>query len=349
MHRLKRKYTALYHTGVWLVLFFCVLVFRSWNHGERGGPMTNYQVILLGLPYIGLYYLHAYWLMPAYLFTGKKKTYVGLVLASLVTVVILSGVILRLTGLPPAGIPFLRSVGKRIAPGFFFLMVSASVGAFRETIRLEKSRKEKETEHLRTELSFLRGQVNPHFMLNVLNSMALLARKKSDLLEPVLLELAGLMNYMLYEANNEKIRLEEEIGYLKAYIDLQMLRFGDDVSVRFNAPDPALTGNICIEPMLLIPLVENAFKHGIGLIDDPMIFIDIWTKEDRLLMTVKNKYNPLIRQRENKPSGIGLKNLHKRLELIYPGNFELSPTDNHHIDTIVMESWFAITLNIPAQ
>src|SRR6202012_1062178 len=150
-------------------------------------------------------------------------------------------------------------------PLLAILMASSSLGISREFAKLEKSRKEKENEHLRTELSFLRTQVNPHFMLNVLNSMVLLARKKSDLLEPVLMELARLMNYMLYDANNEKICLEDEIDYLRAYIDLQMLRFGGDVNVTFKVPEN-INGSY-IEPMLLIPLVENAFKHGIGLVN----------------------------------------------------------------------------------
>jgi len=194
----------------------------------------------------------------------------------------------------------------------------------------------------------LRGQVNPHFMLNVLNSMVLLARRKSDLLEPVLLELAGLMSYMLYDTNNEKISLEDEIRYLRAYIDLQLLRFGDDVTVQFNTS--GLLDNRYIEPMLLIPLVENAFKHGIGLVGQPEIGIDIRAvAADRLSMTVRNRYNPLIGSTDNRPPGIGLKNLRKRLELIYPGEFELNIVNNEHVDAILAENWFIITLNIPLQ
>lgn len=348
MLRLKRKYTALYHICSWCVLFFCILMWRARNHGQNEVPLTNWEVLFVGLPYIALYYLHAYWLMPVYLFRRKKATYILLVIALLVAVASVAGIVLRMKGHPPPGVTYFQSVIKRFFPGLFILMASASEGAFRENFRLEKLRKEKETEHLRTELTFLRTQVNPHFMLNVLNSMVLLARKKSDLLEPVLLELARLMNYMLYDANNERICLEDEIGYLRAYIDLQMLRFGSDVKVRFNAPER--TNGSSIEPMLLIPLVENAFKHGIGLVNEPVIFIDICTEaEERLKMTVKNKYNPLVREQEHRSSGIGLSNLGKRLELIYPGRFELSRVDSLHVDSLEQENWFVITLNIPLQ
>lgn len=345
MLRHKRKLNILYHIGIWSVLFSCIILWRSRSHMVKEG-LTNWEVLLTGIPYIALYYLHAYWMVPSFLFRGKRRTYILLVLAALLSVIALSGLIPFVRGVPPARVPYSQSVLRRAFPGLFFLMAGASIAAIRENFRLEKERKEKETEHLRTELSLLRAQVNPHFMLNVLNSMALLARRKSDLLEPVLMELAGLMNYMLYETDREKIALEDEIRYLKSYIDLQLLRFGDDVRVKFNAPEPAVKR--CIEPMLLIPLVENAFKHGIGLIAEPVILIDIRIEEgDRLCLTVRNWYNRSIR--EGRSPGIGLRNLRKRLELIYPGNFLLQEEDDYGLDAKATEGWYIITLNIPLQ
>jgi len=296
------------------------------------------------LPFIGVFYLNAYWLIPTYLLRKKRVAYGLSVLMIVLVASILSSLSVYM-GYHSIR-PFYQVILKRVFPGPFFVLISASLAIFRQNARLEKDRKEKETEHLRTELSFLRAQVNPHFMLNVLNSMALLARKKSDLLEPVLLELAGLMNYMLYEANNEKIRLEDEIAYLRSYIDLQMLRFGDDVTVEFNTPQ--LSIDQYIEPMLLIPIVENAFKHGIGLIDDPIIRIDISVEPgDRLSVMVKNKYNHFIQQEEKTPPGIGLINLKKRLELIYPDQFRLTIAKNYHTNATLTENWFEIVLNIP--
>src|SRR5579859_2494 len=348
MPRLKRKYAVFYHIGSWSVLFLCIMLWRSWNHGPREPHLPGAAIVMIGLPYIALYYGHAYWLMPAYLFRQKRTAYILLVLASLLTVVLIAGLIFYEYGLPPAGVTYFQSVSKRFFPGLLILLVSASVGTFRENARLQKIRKDNETEHLRTELSFLRSQVNPHFMLNVLNSMVLLARRKSDLLEPVLLELARLMNYMLYDAGNQKISLEEEISYLRAYIDLQMLRFRDDVKVHFNTPEPIPAK--CIEPMLFIPLVENAFKHGIGLVREPVINIDIRKDgENRIKMTVENKYNPLVRLQETRAQGIGLSNLRKRLDLVYPGEYGFEAVDNHEFDMLAKENRFVTTLNIPLQ
>jgi two-component system LytT family sensor kinase len=345
----KRRYTVLFHLCIWSVLILCVIMWRPRGGEGHEGPMTTLKVIWSAIPFIVLFYLHAFWLIPTYLSRKRRTVYILSALVLLLGASLLSGLSFYTSLQMPAGAHYYQFVIRRIFPGLFFLMASASLGAFRENSRLEKNRKEKETEHLRTELSFLRAQVNPHFMLNVLNSMALLARRKSDLLEPALMELAGLMNYMLYDANNEKIRLEDEISYLQAYIDLQMLRFRDDVTVEFNTPQQIK--NKFIEPMLLIPLVENAFKHGIGLVKSPAIFIDIEVakEEGRLSMIVENKYNPLIQRQENKPPGIGLKNLKKRLELIYPGQFELNAIDNHHADSMAIENTFVIKLNIPLQ
>lgn len=346
------------HISLWAVLFICVFLFRPHNPGMNEIPITGTQLLVSGLTFMTIFYLHTYWLMPSYLFRKKIGVYALSLAGAWLAAAALPVLFYYVTTDLPSGVQLLRAILRRMLPVQFFIMASACVGAFRETLRLEKNRKEKETEHLRTELSFLRGQVNPHFMLNVLNSMVLLARRKSDLLEPVLLELAGLISYMVYNTNNEKISLEDEIRYLRAYIDLQLLRFGDDVTVQFNTSGKL--DNRYIEPMLLIPLVENAFKHGIGLVAQPEIGIDIRAAAaDRLSMTVRNRYNPLIgasgdyasgaHPSGNRPAGIGLKNLRKRLELIYPGQFELTTGNNERVDAILAENWFITTLNIPLQ
>jgi two-component system LytT family sensor kinase len=346
MNRLSRIYTVLFHVSLWAVLILCIFLWAPRNTPPRGS-FNNLQFICSGLTFVAIFYAHAYWLMPCYLFRKKILLYIVSVIAAWVIMAVLPVLIYFMIAHPTVN-PFPEPLIRRIFGSLFSLMPSASLGAFRENFRLEKKRKEKETEHLRTELSFLRAQVNPHFMLNVLNSMVLLARRKSGLLEEALMELAGLMNYMLYDANSEKISLEDEIKYLRAYVDLQLLRFGDDVDVRFDTRD--LSESKYIEPMLLIPLVENAFKHGIGLVENPEIGIDIRAAAgDRLCMTVKNKYNPLLGQGDQRPQGIGLKNLQKRLELIYPGQFELKTGNNYHLDANSAENWFICTLNIPLQ
>jgi len=202
--------------------------------------------------------------------------------------------------------------------------------------RADRIAREKQTENLKTELSLLRSQASPHFMFNVLNNMVALARKKSDLLEPSLLKFSSLMRYMLYEADEEKVLLEKEIEYLHSYIDLQQQRFGKNVQV--NVDLEAVDGNYEIEPMLLIPFVENAFKHGTGMIEDAMISVQLKAEKGRINFTVQNKFAPASIEIKDKTSGIGLTNVKRRLNLLY-GN-------KHKLAISQKDSWFNASLQL---
>lgn len=206
---------------------------------------------------------------------------------------------------------------------------SISYSIISDNAEREKIRKEKENENLRTELSFLRSQVSPHFIFNVLNNLVALARKKSDVLESSLIELSGLMRYMLYENDEEQVSLTREVEYLKSYIALQTLRFGDDVTITFNPPKN--TDHYYIEPMLLAPFVENAFKHGGDVNNEAFINITLEISQNGWLdFKVMNSMAPR-QQSKDKTSGIGLVNVRRRLELLYHGNFELETTNNGSI------------------
>jgi two-component system, LytTR family, sensor kinase len=208
----------------------------------------------------------------------------------------------------------------------FFLAISASYRIISDNLRSEKEKKEQETEKLKSELSFLRSQISPHFIFNVLNSIVSLSRRKPERVEPVVVKLSDLMRYMLYESDDAKVSLERESQYLRAYIELQQLRFGDDIEIHFEIKnlDEAQT----IEPMLLIPFVENAFKHGVGMIEKPTIDIDLHTKNNQLIFEVKNKVNRQFKETKDDASGIGLNNVKRRLELLYPDNHQLTIKDD---------------------
>jgi LytS/YehU family sensor histidine kinase len=218
----------------------------------------------------------------------------------------------------------------------FFLASSTAYQMIRDRTIADRLAKDKENENLKTELSFLRSQVSPHFMFNVLNNMVALARKQSDLLEPSLIKLSALMRYMLYEADETKVPLEKEAEYLRSYIDLQQMRFGKKLAV--NVSIQHLDGAYEIEPMLLIPFVENAFKHGTGFIDDARIDINLEVQKSVLYFTVKNKYNDAVGEIKDKSSGIGLANVKRRLNLLYNGRSSL--------DINKENNWFSVSLQL---
>jgi sensor histidine kinase YesM len=207
-------------------------------------------------------------------------------------------------------------------PVFFFMIIaSAAFRMIRDRIEETQRSREKETENLKTELAFLRSQVSPHFMFNVLNNMVALARKKSDTLEPSLIKLSSLLRYMLYETHADKVLLEKELEYLQSYIELQRQRFGKKVKI--NTSFPAIEPGHTIEPMLLIPFVENAFKHGTGLIPDAQIDISLTVQQGCLEFSVSNRYSDAVNEVKDKTTGIGLNNVKRRLNLSYEGSHDL--------------------------
>lgn len=209
--------------------------------------------------------------------------------------------------------------------------ISASYCFFSDYQRQQEVQRENENERLKSELSFLRSQISPHFMFNLMNSLVSLNRKKSNLVEPVLLKMADLLRYMLYEKDDKRISLENEVKYLSNYIDLQKVRFGDYVNIDFDVK--STDSSKSIEPMLLIPFVENAFKHGVGLIENPFIKIELGTSNDELSFKVTNKFSSDNKEVKDGASGIGLNNVKRRLELLYPNKYVLNVSESENLYT----------------
>ena len=141
---------------------------------------------------------------------------------------------------------------------------------------------------------------------------------------------------MLYETDEQKVSLEKEIEYLQSYIDLQQQRFGKNVAVHTCFKE--INGNYNIEPMLLIPFVENAFKHGTGLIENAEIDIELKAENNILYFTVRNKYNHQTEEVKDKTSGIGLTNVERRLNLLY--------AKNHTLQITKKDGWFTVSLQL---
>jgi two-component system LytT family sensor kinase len=221
-------------------------------------------------------------------------------------------------------------------PNFFIVFgISLVLQLRQERSKLERDLKEQENERLKSELSFLRSQVSPHFIFNVLNGVAALARKKSDQVEESIVQLSHLMRYSLYNAD-QKVTVGKEIEYITNYIALQKLRFGNQVQISFL--QNADRSDLVIEPMLLIPFVENAFKHGVGLIKDPVIVIELTIADGTLTFVVKNKFGRDHTETKDPSSGIGLQNVKRRLELLY--------RDLYTMTTDMNDNWFIAELKL---
>ncbi|PLK46353.1 histidine kinase [Emticicia sp. TH156] len=223
---------------------------------------------------------------------------------------------------------------KTIFPILFVSAISTVYGLIIYMADQEKTKQEEKQEKLQAELSFLRSQISPHFIFNVLNSIVYLIRTKSAAAEAVTIQLSELMRYMLYEADDVQVSLDKEINYLNNYIELQRVRFEEDVEINMKAEGNI--GSQIIEPMLLIPFVENAFKHGVGMIDSPLIDVLVRCNGSELFYEVKNKIAPELPEDKDSSSGIGLKNVRRRLELLY--------ADKHRLDIKKENNWFIVSL-----
>lgn len=191
-------------------------------------------------------------------------------------------------------------------------------------LRVSSRWRETEREKMNAELSYLKAQINPHFLFNTLNSIYSLAIMKSDETPTAVVKLSGMMRYVLSEATTNFVSLEKEIIYIKNYIDLQKIRFGDSISLEFTVN--GTTNGKQIAPLILISFIENAFKHGINAEEDSAIKIKIDITAEELFLNVFNKKVAVHISEENK-SGLGVENTRNRLELLYPKRHKLSIYD----------------------
>jgi two-component system, LytTR family, sensor kinase len=329
--------TYIVHISLWVLLFFLPFVLRPTLEANKQPlhPQNFYFVYGINfLTYVAVFYLNASLLIPRFVNHHQYKTY-------FLSLILLTGVLLLINwGSFHLLFPELKYQLKGFLffymfPCLFFLAISTAYKMVQDRIRHEKETKEKETENLKTELSFLRSQVSPHFMFNVLNNMVALARKKSDILEPSLIKLSSLLRYMLYETVDENVPLEKEIEYLQSYIDLQQQRFGKNLHVEtcFNNADKSYF----IQPMLLIPFVENAFKHGTGIINDPFIHIKLKVEQSVLKFQVSNRFNEGSKEIKDKSSGIGLANVLRRLELLYGSQHQIKIEKENSIYSVFLQ------------
>ena len=176
---------------------------------------------------------------------------------------------------------------------------------------------------LNTEIKFLKSQINPHFLFNTLNNLFSMAQSKgNDELADGISKLSGMMRYMLYDSNEESVPLSKEITYLQECITLNKLRY-DDEEVIITFDHAGQIADIRIAPMLFIPFVENAFKYGVAIGQKAAIQIAINISGQKLIFTCENTDYSFIKKMEMEISGIGLENVRRRLELVYPGKHQL--------------------------
>lgn len=311
------------HIIIWaiIILFNFIFDYRE----ERVNPFRTLNAAT-NFFRAGIFYLNAWILVPNLIYKKKYLPYFFSLIGLFTIMMVFHAALFPILVHREFNI-FIASAHNIVA-FIITITVSTAYKTISDKSKEDARRNEMLKENLKTEVSFLRSQISPHFIFNVLNNIVALVRLKSEELEPTVMKLSALMQYMLYETD-KKVALQDEILYLKNYIELQKQRFGDyiKISAEFQSPSE----NLFIEPMLLISFVENAFKHGEGMIENPMINIELHCEKRKLYFKVKNKYNDLNSQTKDKTSGIGLTNVRRRLALLYPEKHTLEITQSDGI------------------
>ena len=199
--------------------------------------------------------------------------------------------------------------------------------------------KEQQAARLQSELDYLKYQINPHFFMNTLNNIHALVDIDSELAKEAIIELSRLMRYLLYESNQPTVPLRKEVSFLKHYLDLMKIRCDDSVTLTYEEPDASCKCfDAGIPPMLFISFIENAFKHGISHKEPSFINIKVKCEEGVLAFHCVNS-NFSKDSMHAQQGGIGLDNVRKRLDLIYPGRYQL--------DIVPTDKEFTVDLKIP--
>lgn len=332
---LKTAWHIFWHLLFWLGMISLFIFLARMNDHIS---FRDLIVIFLIFPAIniGLFYINFLVYIPRFL---DKKRYWAYACIVLVTIVIF-GVIKYGVGLVFKDVILMRNKGHEVSfPHYFFSTVFTSLIFFFLSTVLkfttdwflnERVQRDLENQRLTAELAFLKSQINPHFLFNSLNSIYSLAYQKSDTTPEAILKLSEIMRYMLYECNDNRVDLSKELQYLHNYIDLQKIRFGNKAFIDFKVMGDVT--NQQIVPLLLIAFIENAFKHGVA--NDVMTPIKLLINVDecKLHFYIQNKKHTHNR---DAIGGIGLTNVQRRLNLLYPGKYTLNIRDTE--DTYTCE------------
>jgi len=314
----------------WIGIWFYFYYFFSYNSSDRGYVIW-FSSLLLPLT-MAITYFAVYYLIPRYLI---RKQYGRFILFTFYTLLATAYfIVLLIYGC----LIFYKKMDARAIPpmvkNFFFILILvylvvglvSFVYILNHSFRAERRNRDLQNLMLTAqlqfkeqELSYLKKQIHPHFLFNTLNTLYGMAMKRSENTPEVILKLSNLLDYILYQVDKPLVSLDEEIAHIREYIELERIRFRDTLEVSFR--EEGQPGQVRIAPMILIPLVENAFKHGEQVNGKLQIDVAVRAFTTELDFRISNSAG--MAAGEKREQGIGLENLRKRLEINYGGNYTL--------------------------
>lgn len=308
----------------------------------------------LGIILMLSFYVNMFFLVPRYLLVGRIYTYIAIILSGALIFIFVLISFENLIHLPELfhkvfnpGKPYVpssRRLSSDITHLMFYLLtigISTSVSSVQKWQRDENLRRELDQQRINTELSFLKAQINPHFFFNTLNNIYALTNIDIEKSQEALLKLSRMMRYVLYENQKDQTILSKEINFIKDYIELMKMRLSEKVKLEIQIAQ--LKEDLIVAPMLLLPFLENSFKHGVSTQQDCTLLIKLEVMGNTLFFETRNHIFPIHPESpEAKENGIGLANTQRRLELLYPNKHRLK----FGKDETNEEYWVNLTIDL---
>ncbi len=315
------------------IFWVMILMFAAFlSYFDKDKHTTKYFIFeygIFGLLNVSVFYINYMFLIPE--FIKKNKKYWWYMFSFIFLMFITSAIKTVIAVLNPDDLLQITRDGKHhpfsinayailcVFIAGFFLVCSCIIKFAVDWFSNERIQRNLESEKKDMELQFLKSQLNPHFLFNSLNNIYSLAYQKSDKTADAILKLSEIMRYMIYESNDSWVGLSKEVEYVQSFVELQKLRFKDGAAVEIT-----INGEVDgqqIVPLILISFVENAFKHGVANDSEDPIKINIIANQKILHFSVSNK-----KSKTNKDAmgGVGLNNVERRLELLYPNRYKLN-------------------------
>jgi len=335
-----RRYHVWRHIIYWVLdilvwtCFWTLMIHTFWH---------NLFKMLVWLPLFLLYsYPLVYWAVPKILLKGKFIRFAGFILFWGMLGWFLYILYRLYVFIPAQEIMHFKNVVKTVSePAGYLCLTTTTSGIvvfaiFKQWIQKQQQWMQAQREKVTAELQLLKAQIHPHFLFNTLNNIYSFSLDRSPKTPELVLKLSSLLSYMLYDCRTEEVRLEKEVEIMRNYIDLEKERYGDKIEISWNV-EGDIEGKF-ISPLLMLPFLENAFKHGASeQIEKPWLGVDISTLNGTLKCKITNSKNEYV----SNSNGIGINNVKKRLEFLYPEKHELKINDEG--------DFFAVSLMVRLQ
>ena len=327
------------HLAGWLLLFavWYFLRYQDFSTTKLALGITAIKVVDLAI----LVYITNYVLIPRLLYKRKYAffalLYVTMIFCSSILKIFIVGNILNPSGGFSVWDNFKTRFYDNVIPHFLLVSTGAAIKLMKDYIQSQKRLSQVSLEKAETELKFLKSQINPHFVFNTLNTIYFQIEKTNTIARESLLQFSDLLRYQLYDCNADTIEIEKEMQYLRDFVQLQQKRKDENYSITMNGS--MNVNGFRITPLLLLPLVENAFKH-ISHFNEKENIIRIHAEKDGadFIFKVENTKESAHVSTEKKSGGIGLQNMQRRLELLYPQQHSLEIKDSG--------GWFIVLLKL---